>query len=634
MKKTLTVIIACVLCALMVLPFAMMTSADTLDLTEPTVTATKKVYVSYGATGDGSSPDNLIKPSGWGSPNGALWNTVKDGGTLVAVGKMYFAATATFSATTSPVLITGVDGNNNYIGSVDGTTDVGAGYIDTADSNKVKFDETAGPNGIPDEQGTQTGMFMIANGCTMTVKCSLIFDNVTILDRSTYDANELNGKNLATVIKVVEGGKLVIGKDTVFAHSQNDKEYSKLNVAIKVETGAIAFIHKLGFSNCTGVGTVVVGDEILASVKAAGKDATFPNFTGAIVDKNGDPVFAAETTTAPETTAAPDTTAASDTTAAPDTTTAPETTKAPETTTAPETTKAPEKIEVPAKPNVSSNKVVYVAHDKNEAGTDIGKLEADGDTQPGDTPTYAYKTSAASKIDELFATGPLKDGGKIVIVGKFLVNPSAAAPANNKITLAATTAPVVITSTDGTTNYTSMKDGTIYYMNETGANAGQFGMFMLGESKEVTINCDLIFDDVVILSRQSKTSVEGGKAASKLIVNKTLTVTSSVKFANMSGEQNYDLVVNEGAYAYLDACGFKSITGKGTIVIGENLKKTVKAADFAGFDGYVVDEQGNFLFAANAGGNTNTGDYTVLVALAALCAVAAGAVLTLKKSRV
>ena len=46
MKKTLTVIIAAVLCVLMALPFAMMTSADTIDLTEPTYTGSKLVYVA------------------------------------------------------------------------------------------------------------------------------------------------------------------------------------------------------------------------------------------------------------------------------------------------------------------------------------------------------------------------------------------------------------------------------------------------------------------------------------------------------------------------------------------------------------------------------------------------------------
>ena len=638
----------------MALPFAMMTSADVTVPDVPTYTGDAKVYYAVDKTAaggntvvatdaGGATPEIPLKGS---STNlkaiFAAGGAVANGGVIVVNGKFNVGTDIELEKNTAPVIITAQDGSTNYTSVLPADENALVYTTEGSAYNPFKAEYVGNYNtwdGKGKASSGQYGMFMMASTKSLTINGTIIFDKIVILNRAgtaTTTPGTFNIKN---------GAAMVIKNTVDFVEMAGEVMYH-----VDVAEGGYLYLDKLGFDNYTGAGTIVVGSNILDAVQAAGKDATFPNFTGNIVKQDGSAVFAAApadtTTTSSDTTSAPadtttaapaDTTTAApaDTTAAPaDTTAAPaDTTAATETTTA-----APEKIEVPAKPTATQNKVVYVAHDKNEAGTDIGKTEADGDTQPGDTPTYAYKTSAASKIEELFATGALKDGGKIVIVGKFLVNPAAAAPTSNKITLAATTSPVVITANDGTTNFTSMKDGAIYFMNDTKGNAGQFGMFMLGEGKEVTINGDVIFDDVVILSRQSEKSVTDGKAAGKLIVNKTLTVTSTVKFANMGGEQNYDLVVNEGAYAYLDANGFKSITGKGTLVIGENLKKTVKAADFAGFDGYVVDEQGNHLFADNnnnTGNNSNTGDATLaLAAVLAVSAVACGAVLTFKKSRV
>ena len=65
MKKTLTVILATVLCVLMALPFAMMTSADvTVTVpTRPTASATAdKVYISF------DSVAGVTAASGTGGP--------------------------------------------------------------------------------------------------------------------------------------------------------------------------------------------------------------------------------------------------------------------------------------------------------------------------------------------------------------------------------------------------------------------------------------------------------------------------------------------------------------------------------------------------------------------------------------
>ena len=276
-------------------------------------------------------------------------------------------------------------------------------------------------------------------------------------------------------------------------------------------------------------------------------------------------------------------------------------------------------VVLPERPVAPTGTKVFVSFNNNAAS---GPNSVNASTDGGATAAAPYLTKTLADWTTLFG-GNLANGGTVVIVGKAYFGADYTIPKTNN--------PILFTSVDGGTSYVSKnEDGTYNLINKTDATGGQYGMFtLIDNGKTLTIDGDVIFDNTVILTR-----ISNGRTTSTIAVNGKMVVTSTVDFAQSSVKENFNLVVNEGGYAYLDAIGFESITGKGTIVIGENLKKTVKAADFAGFDGYVVDEQGNFLFASNAGGNTNTGDYTVLVALAALCAVAAGAVLTLKKSRV
>ncbi len=240
------------------------TPASKIDLpAEPTLTSDTKVYIGYNGKGtkDGSNADNYKHTQGW-STGGSLHNSVANGGTFIVVGKGYFGATATFSATGTPVYITAKDGATDYTGTANNTAD-------------------ANGNGIPDGQGTQTGMFMIANRAIMTIAGEVIFNDITIIDRSKSDENASLGYNPYTTFNVT--GKLVIGDNVDVIVSENDVEFSKYTPVITVAETGYVYLHSLGFSDYTGTGVIVIGDEILDDIT----EEMFANFDGKLVDEDG-----------------------------------------------------------------------------------------------------------------------------------------------------------------------------------------------------------------------------------------------------------------------------------------------------------------------------------------------------------
>ena len=550
MKKHLIVITAVILLVLMAVPFAMVTSADVTLPAEPTVTNEKVVYIGHGGKGaaDGSSDANYLKTDGWDPVNYPtstpyMNDAIKNGGTIVVVGKGYVGAQCTIAASSSPVLFTAKYGSKDYTGTIDNSKD-------------------ANGNGLPDGQGTQTGMFMIANQKTVTFMGDVIFEDITIIDR-TNGAKAAAGTPKTTTYSVGSTGKMVIGKNVIITGSHNDKENSLYNPILNVEEGGYAFLHSIGFSKYTGKGIIVVGDEVKSSVTAA----TFADFEGTVVDKNGKLLFSESD----------------------DTTEAPETTE--------DTT--PPSSEIPAKPEATGTKKVYVVYDKTEAGVA-------GSATGGDTVSNPYKTVVASGWSNLMS-GKLKDGGTLIAAGKVFVPQTFAFPATEH--------PLVITAVDGGVDYTSRDgNGDIYYMNATGNNAGQYGMFTIangnaagnGKDVVVTFNGDVIFDNIVILSRLTENQKKNGEYTATIVVKKTLTTTNTVQFANMKGEQNYKLKVEAGAVAYLDSVGFLNYTGTGTIVIGDTIKNSVTEAMFAGFEGAIVDSDGNPMFAGGSEGDDTT----------------------------
>lgn len=341
-----------------------------------------------------------------------------------------------------------------------------------------------------------------------------------------------------------------------------------VNHILELEAGAVAFLDAAGFTGYKGTGTIVLGDAIKDKFTAA----DFDGFKGKVVDKDGTVLFSfVEDPNAP--------------------------------------------IVIPARPTYTDGNKFFIAHDNNPERDIIGSPTG------GTYAAVPYQTVKGwTTVSNWLKTN---NGGTLVVVGKGHIGGDFAFPL--------TDAPIVFTAkNDGVSYISKNENGSIKYINEKGGNDGQYGMFMIAEGKKITFNGDVIFKDIVILSRQSKASYNKGTKPATIVVKKSLTIEESVKFANMTSGRNYILQVDEGAYAYLDRAGFFNYTGKGTIVIGDEIKDKVTAEMFGGFKGKVVDSQGTQLFDMIPD-NPPTGDNfnAAFVAIIAVCALTVGAVLTL-----
>ena len=301
--------------------------------------------------------------------------------------------------------------------------------------------------------------------------------------------------------------------------------------------------------------------------------------------------------------------------------------------------------QIPAEPTATGTAVVYTAYTTNEDGSKTAATANDGSSLDKMYSTKAFSSWRAlfrenAEDSALGAAGKLMDGGYFVIVGKALA--ALGTNWNYEGVVPVTTKPIVITGKDPAngTSYVSTKDGDIYYMTETYGNAGQYGMFMMDsgtttESNTLVFEGEVIFQDTVILNRTNKKLADEGRLAPTISAKGKLVIDSTVKFASMEGQQKYILNVDEGAYAYLHALGFGKYTGKGTIVVGEEIEGQVTQDTFAGFEGTVVYESsiqgGNTETPDNPGQTPDTGDMTWVAAAVAMIAVAGSAILLKKR---
>ena len=420
-------------------------------------------------------------------------------------------------------------------------------YVITAVDNGINYTSRDGEGNLNLTQVAanpgQYGMFMIGKGFTLTFAGDVIFDNIVVYNRLTTKAD-------ADIPTIVFSGTGYIKENVTFVKNDTTEYYKA-----EIPAGGTLILEKLGFSKYTGEGTIAVSDALKATVT----EADFAGFNGKVVDMQGNLLFAPGGGTEPDT----DT----DT----DTDTEPGFEYVPGDMTP---------VELPAKPTETPADKVYTAHDKN---SDHGITASDNG---GASAADPYKTSTEGRWAALMEKHP--NGATIVLVGKGFFQ-------NEKITSEGV---IVFTAVDGETDYTSRDSkGDPYYMNSKGENAGQYGMFMLKENATVTLDADVVFDNVVILGRLSANGVSNGNSEGKLVVKKTLWVKDNVTFAVMTGNVNHILKVEKGAVAFLDANGFTGFEGEGVIVLSDELKATAKPEDFAGFEGKVVDKDGNVIFS-------------------------------------
>lgn len=238
-------------------------------------------------------------------------------------------------------------------------------------------------------------------------------------------------------------------------------------------------------------------------------------------------------------------------------------------------------VTLPARPVAPANKI-YTAHDQNST------LGITASTSGGQSATNPYKTSTVAYWDALWKKDFARDGGTLVVVGKAYFGKTATIPA--------TTNPLMFTAVDGDTSYISMKNGELDYMTASGGHGTQYGMFILATDMDMIFEGDVIFDNIVILNRMSTSDATKGTPVANIVVNGKLVITDTVQFAEMTGKKQYNLVVNEGAYAFLDAMGFEAYVGEGTIVLSDALTADFDEADFVGFEGIVTDKNGTVLY--------------------------------------
>ena len=229
---------------------------------EPTAASQNKYYIGFDGKGDGTSADQYISTDTdgrngknvWGEDgdeNIVIYDLVKDGGSVVIVGKGHCGHNAVFPATVTPIVFTGVDGATSYLSkNADGSLNINA--------------------------DGQRGMFMIKESYTLTFMGDVIFDNTVILERSS-------GTAFGT-IGVGSTGKMVI-KDTVEILKMADA-----GSAVHVEEGGYLYLHTVGFAKYTGKGTIVLDRALVNAGRAT--EEMFAGFEGKIVYPDGGKAFA------------------------------------------------------------------------------------------------------------------------------------------------------------------------------------------------------------------------------------------------------------------------------------------------------------------------------------------------------
>ena len=229
---------------------------------EPTAASQNKYYIGFDGKGDGTSADQYISTDTdgrngknvWGEDgdeNIVIYDLVKDGGSVVIVGKGHCGHNAVFPATVTPIVFTGVDGATSYLSkNADGSLNINA--------------------------DGQRGMFMIKESYMLTFMGDVIFDNTVILERSS-------GTAFGT-IGVGSTGKMVI-KDTVEILKMADA-----GSAVHVEEGGYLYLHTVGFAKYTGKGTIVLDRALVNAGRAT--EEMFAGFEGKIVYPDGGKAFA------------------------------------------------------------------------------------------------------------------------------------------------------------------------------------------------------------------------------------------------------------------------------------------------------------------------------------------------------
>jgi len=209
------------------------------------------------ATNDGVTPETP-RPAWYALSNSkGTMSLVKDGGTVVIIGRGMFGASYTFEKTATPVRITAKYGDTDYR----------SGEIVNA----------AGTG-----NGSQTGTFILGDKeVTVSFAGEYVIDDVDIFTRN---------KTGGAILNILADAKVVFGSGANITNMQASSNHTgNLNPTLNIEKGGYVYLYTYGFEKYTGTGTIVLDRALVDGGKVAESD--FAGFEGEIIYADGTYVY-------------------------------------------------------------------------------------------------------------------------------------------------------------------------------------------------------------------------------------------------------------------------------------------------------------------------------------------------------
>ena len=205
----------------------------------------------------------------------------------------------------------------------------------------------------------------------------------------------------------------------------------------------------------------------------------------------------------------------------------------------------------------AADNVVYVSYNKGNNAND-GLTDA--------TPKKSLGTASGNGAFSVIA-----NGGTMVISEKLYFG--------DNYTWQATDATTITASYGG-------KD----YKNTEPANNPAGGVLKIKPSCTLTVASDLTLDDMILFSEGSKDKIVVTNGATLTITDKVITMTKST--------YNFNIVVEKGAKAVINAGTYSSVTGEGEIVLGSNANVNKQT---------LIESNTAYAYISYSGNNANDG---------------------------
>lgn len=172
----------------------------------------------------------------------------------------------------------------------------------------------------------------------------------------------------------------------------------------------------------------------------------------------------------------------------------------------------------------------------------VGYIDATMGSNKYDGFSEALPKSGLGQMDGTGIVSVVAQGGTVVVSGKMNVSASFA------------------WSTDGKVIITANYDGKDYKDPEPNNNP-EFGTFRLKGGINFTVGSDLVLDDLILYQEGAQCNIVVSPGATLTVTDKIITTSNTEAFLN--------IYVSKGAKAVINGGTFSSVSGEGTIEIGE-----------------------------------------------------------------